>query len=41
MNEKEFYKQEIVRMVQSMSNHRFLESIYFFVKTMYEKGVSE
>lgn len=41
MNEKEFYKDQIIEMVQKISNAGFLTIIYDFVKPIYEKEKSE
>lgn len=40
MREKEWYKKQIIEMVQKISNARFLTIIYDFVKPIYEKEKS-
>jgi hypothetical protein len=37
MNTKEFHREEITKMIRTMNNPKFLESIYFFIKVMFEK----
>lgn len=40
MEEKNFYRNEIIKMVEKISNARFLSIIYDFVKPIYEKEKS-
>lgn len=40
MKEKEYYKEQIIEMVQKISNASFLTIIYDFVKPIYEKEKS-
>ncbi len=35
--EKEFYQREIIKMVEGIENVELLESIYWFVKVIFEK----
>lgn len=36
MNEKEFYREQIIEMVQKIENAYWLRSIYIFIKTLIE-----
>ena len=32
-----YYKREIIKMIEEIENKKMIESIYWFVKTIYEK----
>lgn len=37
VREKEFYRQEIIEMIEKMDNGIFIENIYWFTKGMFDK----